>query len=121
MQSLSSFVSFFMNTQACVRLEYISTETFLDYAILKSQVFERDRSFFQFRKFRIVFTRDCSINTVSCVLQLGSFISSHYIMAAAVFEGLGKNIDAALLKSINAVYQFNVTSGTQTNSWTVDL
>eukprot|EP01111_Echinosteliopsis_oligospora_P009514 TRINITY_DN27_c0_g1_i1.p1 TRINITY_DN27_c0_g1~~TRINITY_DN27_c0_g1_i1.p1 ORF type:complete len:248 (-),score=101.93 TRINITY_DN27_c0_g1_i1:49-792(-) len=42
-------------------------------------------------------------------------------MASAVFEEMGKNIDAALVKSINAVYQFNVNSAGQTNSWTVDL
>eukprot|EP00026_Physarum_polycephalum_P010372 Phypoly_transcript_10534.p1 GENE.Phypoly_transcript_10534~~Phypoly_transcript_10534.p1 ORF type:complete len:205 (+),score=35.66 Phypoly_transcript_10534:191-805(+) len=42
-------------------------------------------------------------------------------MAQAVFDGIGKNIDAALLKSINAVYQFNIASGGQTNTWTVDL
>jgi putative sterol carrier protein len=42
-------------------------------------------------------------------------------MATAVFDNIGKNIDAALIKSINAVYQFNVNAGGQTNTWTVDL
>lgn len=43
-------------------------------------------------------------------------------MAAAVFEDIGKSIDASLIKSINGVYQFNVVGANgQTNTWTVDL
>jgi len=43
-------------------------------------------------------------------------------MATAVFEDLGKSIDAALLKSATGIYQFNVTAPAgQTHTWTVDL